>query len=63
MVARQHPMSLLLALPDELAIEITGHLAATIERPMDDLCSLWVTYSSMRGIYGNPAIGRCVALD
>jgi len=53
----------LLALPDELAIKITSHLATTTEQPMDDLCSLWVTCSSMRRICSNPAIGRCLALD
>ena len=63
MAVRQHPTSLLLALPDELAIEITGHLAATSERPMDDLHSLRVTYSSMHRICGNPAISQRVALD
>ena len=63
MAARRHPTSLLLALPDELAIEITGHLATTSEHPMDDLYSLRVTCSSMRHISFNPAIGRHVALD
>ena len=56
-------MSCLLALPDELAIEITGHLAVTSEHPMDDLRSLRSTCSSMRLIYGNPAISWHVAQD
>ena len=56
-------MSLLLVLPNELAIEITGHLAVTSEHPMDDLRSLRSTCSSMRRIYGDPAISRRVALD
>ena len=43
MVVRLHPMSMLLALHDEQAINIAGHLAVTSERHMDDLCSLWVT--------------------
>jgi hypothetical protein len=55
-------MSLLLALPTDLAIEIAGHLAATSERPMDDLRSLWVTCSSMHRIYGDPSVSRCLAL-
>jgi hypothetical protein len=63
MVARWHPTSLLLALPGELAIEIASHLTVTLERPMDNLCSLWVTCSSMHRICGNLAIGRRVALD
>jgi hypothetical protein len=63
MVVRWHPTSLLLVLPDELAIEITDHLTATSERPMDDLHSLWATCSSMHCICGNPAVDRRVALD
>jgi len=54
---------MLLVLPTELAIEIVGHLATTSVQPMDDLCSLWATCSSMRRICGNPAIGRRMALD
>ena len=30
---------------------------------MDDLCSLWAMCSSMRGICGDPALGRRVVLD
>ena len=51
-----------MALPTDLAIEIIGHLTVTSEQPMDDLCSLQVTCSSMRCICGNPAIGRCFLL-
>ena len=50
-------------LPSEMQIVIASHLAMTLERPMDDLHSLQVTYSSMHRIYGDPAIGRCLALD
>ena len=53
----------LTALPVEVQIEIASHLATTSERPMDDLRSLWVTSSSMRGICGDPAIGRRVVVD
>ena len=56
-------MSMLLALPNELAIEIAGHFAVTSERPMDDIRSLRVACSSMRHICGNPTIGRRMALD
>ena len=62
MALRWHPTSLLLVLPNERAIKIAGHLAATSKWPMDDLCSLWVTYSSMRHIYGNPTVGRHFSL-
>jgi hypothetical protein len=62
MAARRHPTSLLLALPNELAIEIAHHLAATMEQPMDDLRSLWVTCSSMRRIYSNPIVHQRVTL-
>jgi len=53
----------LMALPTKVQIVIARHLAVTLEWPMDDLRSLWVTCSSMCHIYGNPAIGRHVALD
>jgi hypothetical protein len=62
MAVRHHPTSLM-ALLVEVQIEITGHLAATLEQPMDDLCSLRAMRSSMRDIYGDPAIGQCVAVD
>jgi hypothetical protein len=62
MAARRHPTSLM-ALPVEVQIEITNHLAATSERPMDNLCYLWVTCSSMHSIYNDPVVGQCVAMD
>jgi hypothetical protein len=61
MAVRQHPTSLT-ALPTDLAIEITSHLAVTLEQPMYDLCNLQATCSSMRRIYGNPTISRCLSL-
>jgi hypothetical protein len=62
MAERQHPTSLMTLLV-EVQIEITGHLAATLERPMDDLRSLRATCSSMHGICGDPAVSRCMAVD
>jgi hypothetical protein len=53
----------LMALPTNVQIEISGHLAVTLDRPMDELCSLWVTYSSMCHICCDPAIGRHLASD
>ena len=61
MAMKQHH-TLLMALPTGLAIEITGHLAVTSERPMDDLCSLRATCSSMRSICGNPIVGQRLSL-
>ena len=52
----------LTALPIEVQIEIVGHLAATSERPMEDLRSLRATCSSMHGICGDPTIGRHMAV-
>jgi hypothetical protein len=49
---------LLMALPTDMQIEITALVAATSDRPMDDLRSLGATYSSMRRICGNPVVGR-----
>jgi hypothetical protein len=53
----------LTALPTEVQIVIVGHLATTLEQPMDDLRSLWVTCSSMRRICGDPTVGQRLALD
>jgi len=53
----------LTVLPTDVQIEIAGHLAATLDQPMDDLHSIWATCLSMRWIYGDPTIGRCLALD
>jgi len=50
------------ALPTNLANEITGHLSITLDRPMDDLHSLWATCSSMHRICGNPVVGRHLSL-
>uniref|UniRef100_K3YZK0 F-box domain-containing protein n=1 Tax=Setaria italica TaxID=4555 RepID=K3YZK0_SETIT len=55
--------SSLVALPTEVAIEIAGHLAATLERPMDDLHSLRETCLFMRRVCSDRAVGRRVALD
>ena len=52
----------LMVLPTDVQIDIAGHLAATSDQPMNNLHSLWVTYSSMRHIYGNLVVGRCLAL-
>jgi hypothetical protein len=52
----------LTALLVEVQIEIASHLATTLERPMDDLRSLRATCSSMRGICGDLAVGRRVAV-
>ena len=53
----------LTTLPTEVQIVIVGDLATTSEQPMDNLHSLWVTCLSMCRIYGDPAIGRRLALD
>jgi hypothetical protein len=46
-----------------MAIEIVGHLAATSEWPMDDLYSLWATFSFMCYICDDPTVGHRVAMD
>ena len=53
----------LTALPNEVQIEITGHLAVILEWPMDDLHSLWAMCSSMHRICGDPTIGRLMEVD
>jgi hypothetical protein len=53
----------LMVLPNEVQINIAGHLAATSERPMDDLRSLWVTCLSMHRICDDPAIAWRMAVD
>ena len=54
---------LLTVLPIDVQIEIAGHNSVTSDRPMDDLRSIWVTYSSMHRICGDLTIGQCLALD
>jgi hypothetical protein len=54
---------LLVVLPIEVNNDITGHLAATSERPMDDLCSLRATYREMRRVCNNAPVGQCVVLE
>ena len=53
----------LTALPTDVQIKIAGHLIMTSDWSMDVLCSLGATYSSMHRIYGDPAIGRRLALE
>jgi hypothetical protein len=55
MAAKWHPTSLTV-LPTDLGIEIAGHLAMTLERPMDDLYNLRATCSSVRRICSNPNV-------
>ena len=49
--------------PAKVQIEIASHLMVTLERPMDDLCNLWVTCSSMHRMCGDPTAGQCVVVD
>ena len=62
MLLRQLPLSLV-ALPTKVNIDIAGHLAATSERPMDDLRSLRATCQEMRRVSNNTAVGRRMALE
>ena len=62
MPSRRLPLSLVV-LPTEVNVDIAGYLTATLERAMDDLRSLWVTYREMHRVCKNAAIGRRVALE
>jgi hypothetical protein len=62
MAARRHPSSLA-DLPTKVAIQIAGHLAATSERPTDDLHNLWTTCHFMRGVCRDHAVGQHIALE
>ena len=53
----------LMVLPTDVQIEIADHLAVTLDQPMDDLLSQWVTCSSVHHIYGHPIIAQRLALD
>jgi hypothetical protein len=53
----------LMVLPTDVQIEIAVHLTATSDRPMDDLCSIRATCSSMHRICGDPTVDRRLALD
>ncbi|RLN27680.1 hypothetical protein C2845_PM05G19480 [Panicum miliaceum] len=57
MAARQPRLSLA-DLPTDVAIQIMGNLAATSERPMDDLLALRVTCRRMHLMCRNPKVGR-----
>ncbi|RLN08150.1 hypothetical protein C2845_PM11G04370 [Panicum miliaceum] len=50
-------------LPSELAIQITGRLAAISEWPMDDLHALWVTYRRMRRVCRDPKVSRRISVE
>ena len=52
-----------MVLPEEVVIVIVGHLAATSERPLDDLRSLRATCSFMRRICSGGHVGRRLRLD
>ncbi|RLN12376.1 hypothetical protein C2845_PM09G12900 [Panicum miliaceum] len=62
MEARRRHRSSLAELPTDLAIKIASRLAATSERPMDDLPVLWATCRRMLRVCGEPEVGRRVAL-
>ncbi|RLN12243.1 hypothetical protein C2845_PM09G12710 [Panicum miliaceum] len=62
MEARRQQRSSLAELPTDLAIKITGRLAATSEWPMDDLRALRATCRRMFRVCGEPEVGRRVAL-
>ena len=63
-VAPSTPATMLLTvLPTDIQIEIAGHLAATLDSPMDDLHSLRATCSSRHCICGDPTIDRHLALN
>ncbi|RLM73635.1 hypothetical protein C2845_PM15G06360 [Panicum miliaceum] len=62
MEARRRHRSLLAELPTDLAIKITGRLAATLERPMDDLRALQASCRCMLRLCGEPEVSRRVAL-
>jgi hypothetical protein len=50
-------------LPTEVNNDIAGHIAATSERAMDDLCSLGATSWEMCRMCKNATVGRRVALE
>ena len=53
---------MLIDLPMEVLIDITGHVATTSFQPMDDLGRLRATCRVRRHACGDPSIGRRVAL-
>ncbi|RLN28483.1 hypothetical protein C2845_PM05G19610 [Panicum miliaceum] len=62
MVARRRPLSLT-DVPPDVAVKITGHLAATSVRPMDQLRVLRVTCRFMRRVCSNPEVGRRISVE
>jgi hypothetical protein len=53
----------LVVLPIEVNIDIVDHLTATLERAMDDLCSLRATCREMHHVCKNVAVGQGVELE
>ena len=49
-------------LPTDMAIEIASRVAAAAADPMEDLGSLWATYSQMRRVCGDAVVGWSIPL-
>ena len=62
MVARQCKLSLA-DLPADLAVQMTGHLAATSVCLMDDLHILWVTCYFMRSVCRNTEVSLRIFVE
>jgi hypothetical protein len=60
---RHKPSSLLLGLPQDLRIEIATCVGVTAERPLDNLCGLCGTCSTMRRVCGHGDVGRRLSIE
>ena len=49
-------------LPMELAVDIAGRIVEQSYAPMDELASLWATYTFMRSVCGTAEYGRRIPL-
>ena len=50
-------------LPKDMAVEIASHIAAAAADPMEDLGSLWATFSQMCRVCGDAIVGRSIPLQ
>jgi hypothetical protein len=62
MAAKRPPLSLV-DLPTDVAIQIAGHLAVSLVRPIDQLRALRATCRSMRRVCRNPEVGLRISVE
>jgi hypothetical protein len=49
-------------LSTDMTVEIASGVAVVVANPIEDLGSLWATYSQMRRVCGDTVVGRSIPL-